>query len=330
METITTTPQNPNMAEPEALAMPPDAPAQLALFLARLAETGVTDVLSRPCRIRPAEQPNPDAHAWCATFEHPAAGVCTLWLDEPAARVLADAVETMYLGAHASGPLSDIERGVLDYLAIRTLDALDIRRLLGDLTLVQLDGSADPEPSLAFHLEIAGRRGTASLHLESMAMTPPASGAGPSRAVRPSFAVRLAAVNIPIEDSSLQPGDVLLTGISDFTAPSASPALVTSTGWQVGQGRITRLSPTSLTLHFSGWEQKPTIRAEAAADHVMAEIIVGRVCMDAEALSAAPPGTSIDVPMDPVRVLIGDLTWRGEFVRCDGAIGVHILEPDSC
>ncbi|MBX3408770.1 MAG: hypothetical protein KF859_02655 [Phycisphaeraceae bacterium] len=310
-----------------------------------LASDALSAVIRHPVEVHPDRPRDAMIPAWGLEFACGGASL-RLLLDANGARAMADAASRSLIGLRGAGPLTSAEHAVLEYLALETLDHLAAmlpgsrcafgRTLTGD-DLPDLPRAGPVEAWVG--VRAGAREGTGALLVSGVlpalppTLAPNWNDAGPSA----TTAVHLALPGFFIhaeERRTLAPGDVVLCGVSDLTAAPGC-MVATPTLWGLCHAQVTEHGATSFKVTCGPWSPAPlTSDALPRARGVSsATVLLGRAGpAPLSTLGACIAAGAMEFANDPAGgclIIDGRLVARGEMVRCDGEIGLRLLDMMS-
>ena len=292
-----------------------------------------------------ADQPALREAVFAVSFEHPAlSGLGIVSVDLPCARLMLDALETDFANVRGTGALSQAELGLLEYIALATLDGvLRASTTRGFVVRGFHDGRSaravtDPTAAVApisLNVHCAGREGFASLHLPGIgglvsAAIPGGVNAAPVASLI-DLRVALPPVTLSRSDAAaLQPKDVLLLGATDLQSFASSCRLATGRGWSVASAAIVRDSPTVIDVRCGPFALDVLPTTTPGSEQAILNPLVGLRRLSTEHLERWQTGAILDLPKDlmlPVELFDGPLpVARGELIRLDGEVGVRVVK----
>lgn len=275
---------------------------------------------------------------------HTAAGderSARIGVDLDAARALVDALARRHGCGPGAGPLSAVERGMLEYLALELADAL-LGHGDGVVVLRRLVHAAGDETAAAggfegcMWLDVGGRRGQVLLMVPADILPPAAAADGASRLPKSiggetDLAFALPPVAVAADDwRAAAPGDLLLLGSQDLRALGAGGRLVTAQGWEVAGAVLVAESPRAVSVRCATPRITPLARPGAADAAAVVHPLLGRRTVALADLADLAAGASFDLAIDPLRPLrllpgLPGGACHGELVAVDDELAVRLL-----
>lgn len=289
--------------------------------------------------------------------DHPSPILITL--DQPAARAFSDALATDLVNLRGTGRITNAEFGLLEFLSLMTLDKAvqftstshPLARISSFLDETQIKDflEINDYQSISLTLNIAASQGGLQLHLNSAVAQHllqhlnqygnlPSSPPAPTNPIQ----LHLALPPLSIDSSeiqSMQPGDVLMLGVSELAAAISDCRLVTSTGWSLAPVEILHDSPTVLTICCQALNPSahpsllPTPNGQASDSFsgrmTLQPLLASRHVTPAQ-LQQWQPGEIIDLTKDEYHPLIlnhhDQPLARGELVRVDKELAMRLTQ----
>ncbi len=130
---------------------------------------------------------------------------------------------------------------------------------------------------------------------------------------------------------TLAPGDVVLCGVGEL-ASAAGCAVVTPTLWRLCNASVTELAATRMVASCEAWHPTPIeCGPEGRARGVCSALVLtGRAGpASLRSLGECIAQGRLEFANDPAGAQLavdGTITARGEIVRCEGEIGLRVLE----
>lgn len=306
--------------------------------------------------------------AFAVTFQHPAlAEPGTILIGEDTARMLADQVTLRLASLRGDGPLNEIERSLLEYLVLATVDAV-LRAIgaggdtpgAGSTASLVICGFASQRErggqrdgltrDLTFEIQTAGRRGWLRLRLGPWTAQAAANvglpsedialPAGPVGWASPGAEVEigLALPEVPLQREALAamvPGDVLLIGRTTLQSFAAGCTLVTTTGWQLAPAELEYDQASVVSVKCG--ELRPGVRPGLidirSGEPPRLLPVLGRRVLSAGELQQWQAGHRLDLPKDlaaPVTLFFGaERIGTGELVLVDEELGIRVVQWDA-
>lgn len=303
-------------------------------------------IVARPVHIERRTPAHTPVIAVAIRLEDGSGETAGLGLSLSAARALIDPLAADAAGLRGSGPPTEVELGILEFVALSALDRLaaaqtvDVR--LGQIVGVEAgDAHAAREPaSLDYELTCGSARGMLIVMLPESAMREQEPGAmiveltdWDASAGDADVELRVALDPIPLtreELSSLAPSDLLLLGRTAIDSPSSACTVVTTSGWELATADILSDSATVIAVRCAAWSPRasPALGAPRSAAGPSAVPLVGRRSVSAAQLAAMGEGQVIDFPKDreaPVELCAGgEIIALGELVEVDGEWAMRV------
>lgn len=263
----------------------------------------------------------------------------TIGLDLAAARSLVDTLTTALGGLRGTGPLSDGEQGILEFVLLESLERM-IKRLDAPPGAVIVEsllpkdwaGPSQASHTLNLELLVGSSRGRVFVSEVPESIGQPDQ----STAIRQPMengviALGLALPPIPLSETELArvtPGDLLLLSTVEPGGPWRVAHVVTPSGWCVARVDEIALGPDAATARLLEFEPcpHPPLRPDAPPSVLP---VVGRSSASTSALARLAPSAMMDFEIDaeaPVRLWVeGAPIGTGELVKADGHAAVRVL-----
>lgn len=290
-------------------------------------------LIGRPVQIAAADA---QGAAWVSVWGVELAvaeGAVRVWLDATAARAIVDALALDAGGHLASGALSHVELGLLDYALVRLLadsqpaaaTTVTVRGTL-DASAPALDGSV----ALVCALHIGHHMGHVRVELPttlgSTALPLPTPLLEPTRTL--TVGACFAAGTIAIADwRAAGPGDVLLLAGDACPQVGAHCELVSHTGWVLAAAEVRSAGPRALQL-ACGELAPRVLAADDDCDARTLRVLAGVRQLSAHQLATFAPGHLLELSLADGGHLAayanGELR-PAELVRSGDEVGLRLL-----
>lgn len=266
-------------------------------------------------------------------------------LDEAAARTIVDAVEASAAGLRGSGPLTEAEHGILDFVSLACVDELicaapsaaahtSISRLLTERDEGWRPG--DATRPIGVRLCVGSRAGLCLVSPGDADLRalppPPRSGTATAGRLELGFALPPVAVT-RTEFESLAPGDTVLIGASATARDRWRGWLASPGGWLICPAQVTLDTPTMMSVRCGPLDVAVGPEAADGAGDVQLTALIGSVVLPARAVTALRDGDALDLPKStgaPARLLCAArCVVHGELVAVEGEAGVRILSVEG-
>ena len=312
-----------------------------ATRLARLVEAALACVLQRPVHLVPDEESEtPAGEAALVSVLRWADQRAVLWLDQAAARALVWPVLEELGGLAACGPLSETERGVLQYVLLATGDKLAAACGPAGVAVAfdQVAEPADWPAADAIRLTATLRCGTlvgrvaVQFDPQALLRLPAAQALMDDEADAPaSLEVALELPAIPLCEAELraiEPGDCLLLDAREVEDLAGRCAVVTQTGWRLADVEALDDGPTFAAARCGRWDPRPIANASPGHAHPL-RVRLGAASLTASQIERWDEGRRLcftkNAEAPVLLVHEGRQIGAGELVRCDGVLAVRVV-----
>jgi len=300
------------------------------------------------------------APAFGVTFSYTASAgrvEAMIAVDVPMARALVDGLETDFANVRGSGNLTEAETGLLEYVTLACVDQVmrgsmsttaardsasadgrtfSLEKFLRAQEVVEWVGRTRVAP-VALSGRVAGQGGSARLYLpgwEAGDVTAPVWDAAAAPDLGMILTVRLAlpSVRLPaVEGPALQPGDVVLLGVTDLAAVPGC-RLITAEGWELSTATVVRDSADVVSVRCGAFDARVWDAASAAEGDTLLGPTLGAQFLSLEQVAHWPVGALLDLSKDLQSMVDlwrgGAVAARGELIRIDGELGVRVTDVD--
>lgn len=262
-------------------------------------------------------------------------------LDLKASRAVADTLTSGLGGLRGSGPLTDGEVGVLEFVVLDAVDRL-CRRLSmapGSVEVKSLGTgavSSSVEGEAVLHLAVGAKKGRVRVRIEGPAgIEVPTIVPDRTHVTRPgSVVARILAGELGLsatEQDHVEPGDTVLLDASDEGALLRSPRLVTSTGWCLGECGVGARSSTLWTVELRSFDPSP-MSPGASGEAGPVFLMFGEAVLSVGDIERLGAGARIELSVSPSSpaVLVRDhrVIGAGELLRCGEQLALRVLSWD--